>query len=338
MDRFKLTALRLAEPPAGIAQCRSLLLTQGVEGERDASTRALLPLPPGSLAALMPALEELRVLHTSRAAAADYSHYDLAAGLSGHPLLRELRLVVRRRADEQALGPWACWGAGRTPLRTMPHLRVLQLVGCWRLSLDDMLTDVAGCPELEQLEVYYDQEALEECEGHGRRDKELWERPLTGVGLLRLSGGACAGSLRRVVLETPGHCPSESTPHVGFRLVSVAALLAGCLRLQYLQLQAALDIATLARRIASAPDFEGTAVSAEAALCESLAMSEIQDALSRAEALVGGLLEERLYDLGVVAPARLRFSGYNHYESHEEMTMRVIGNVGGCEVNWSMGR
>jgi hypothetical protein len=342
MARLELSDLDLANVPAEAEAACSLQLTQSVVGERDASTAELLPLAPVSLVAVLPKLEELTVMHSDREAAAVYSHYDIAAGLRGHPLLRELRLAVRtpKRTPKEARAEppectWSCWAPGRAPLRTMPRLQVLQLQGCRRLGLEELLADAAGCPALEQLEVRYDQEAHEEEEVWGEHVQ--WEPPLTGAGLQLLACGAASGSLRRVVLETLARDPDGGpfrAPPVGFRLKSVAALLAGCPQLQYLQLHAVLDTKALGSKIASSDGCTETSEWAADVVTEHLMQCMITDEVRRAEELVGGLVEEQLSQLGVAAPARLRFSGYDHF--FNQLLMRVAGSVGDCEVYFSM--
>jgi hypothetical protein len=73
----------------------------------------LPPLPPGSLAVLLPELQQLDVKCSCKAVPPEYSHYDIAAALQGHKQLQVLRLDCGSPRQEAQL--WGCWAPERRP-------------------------------------------------------------------------------------------------------------------------------------------------------------------------------------------------------------------------------
>jgi hypothetical protein len=127
----------------------------------------------GSLVAVLPALQRLDVS----------GDVDVPRALLGHPQLTEL--CLRSGLDGGCSG--AGWPQGL--LSSMPRLRKLHFYEPPCPKLDELLADAAGCPQLEDLEVLiYMGDHQRGC--------------LSGAGLAALAAGACAGSLRRLVLDT----------------------------------------------------------------------------------------------------------------------------------------
>jgi hypothetical protein len=139
----------------------------------------------GRLVKLLPALRQLHAL----------CHSDISAlatvprALQGHPQLAELCLDA---SDEESCGGQHVeWPQQQSVLGSLPQLRRLLVKGVPCGTLDDLLADAAGCPQLEELEVMGCW-----CDGDCRK------HALTGAGLAALAEGACRGSLRSVVLDT----------------------------------------------------------------------------------------------------------------------------------------
>jgi hypothetical protein len=90
----------------------------------------------------------------------------------------------------EQLPPWP----GRSPLRSMPRLRSLRLLGGVDARvLGALLQDAAGCAQLQELELVADE--LDSASG-GPAEPSSWEH-----GLLALARGAARLSLRRLVIK-----------------------------------------------------------------------------------------------------------------------------------------
>jgi hypothetical protein len=119
-------------------------------------------------------------------------------------------------------------------LASLQQLRTVRLKQCACQPIDEVLAVLAGCPQLQELEVAH---------GWGGLPRRAPKPPeLEGRNLEQLVLGACAGSLWRVAisLEPPDHCaPSNrAEQRLGFSLSQVARLLDGrCPQLKELQLQ-----------------------------------------------------------------------------------------------------
>jgi hypothetical protein len=142
--------------------------------------------PPGMLATLLPRLQHID-LHVQ-----DNSRLDVVAALRGHPALRQLDVRFKSRSELPV--QQQPWPAG--VLSSMPQLRTVRLEGMRCRGFDAPMQDAAGCPQLEALAV----ELATWCDKTGH--KERLQEPTIGAGLAALAGGACRGTLRRLVLYT----------------------------------------------------------------------------------------------------------------------------------------
>jgi hypothetical protein len=290
-------------------------------------------LQPGSLVALLPELRQLDV-KSWQDKASDCSECSIATALQGHQQLQELRVDCSRPRRPQEEQLWRCWAPGRRPLSSMPRLRLLHLRGCTRLGLDKLLSDAAGCPELQELEVLHIGELCAQ--------RQLKEEAVTGSGLAALAGGACRGRLRRLVLVAPGSLGGGR----GFPICQVAALLGdgGCPQLEYLELHVQLDLGALVGLQLEQPSAVevvaadvGVQQVDEAGMLQGWLMAgEVTEELECGMEHVELLLEKQLEALGV-AGAELGFEGFVHLEGGGPRLHPVVkGQVGGCAVSWTL--
>jgi hypothetical protein len=317
-------ATTAAAPALGIT---SLKLHRGVCGWQDDWQLALPPLQPGSLAALLPELQQLNV-KSCYGISSEYSHYHIAAALQGHQQLQALRIDCDCWPQEEQQ-QWGCWAPGRRPLSSMPRLRLLHLLrGCTRLGLDELLADAAGCPELQELEVEY---SGERCAQQPLQQEEA----VTGWGLAALARGACRWRLRSLWLK-----PFETwvLKDVGFPIHHVAALLGdgACPQLEFLNLNLQLDLGALVELQLELDEWAGRQASkgqqghqrATAGILQRWLIFpfHVRDQLKQGMEHVEVLLERQLEALGVV--------GDELYFDNELMCPLVAGCVGGCAVTW----
>jgi hypothetical protein len=142
------------------------------------------PPPPGTLSYLLPSLQRLHAWGFKGDVHFRALHL-ICQALQGHQQLRELKVSQGSIQDYQHR--WQRQLAG------IRHLQVLEVQGelpC--SSIDDLLADAAGCPELQELLLsprYVPEKASELRRGWFSRQ-----------GLQRLRGSACSGSLRKLVL------------------------------------------------------------------------------------------------------------------------------------------
>jgi hypothetical protein len=315
-------------------------------------------LQPGSLVALLPELRQLDV-KSRQDKASDCSECSIATALQGHQQLQELRVDCGRPRRPQEEQLWRCWAPGRRPLSSMPRLRLLHLASCTRLGLDELLSDAAGCPELQELEVVHSN--ADPCSD----DLAVQEEAPTGRGLAALAGGACRGQLRRLVLVLPGLMGRGS-----LLIGDVAVLLGGCQQLEYLRLQLQLDLSALGGLLLQQQQQQLGAVESQAALevqqerwrlgdwdgClgsdaaatagmmwDCMVAGEVSDELEEGIKSVGALLEQQLGALGVVGAelgvvgAELGFVRLSSTEWGGECLHALVkGWVGDCAVVWAL--
>jgi hypothetical protein len=177
-----------------------------------------------SLAAILPALKRWEATDCNGRLL-----IDVPSALRGHPQLTELRL---KGMDYCTWRP--SWPAQQGLLSGLPQLRKLVLDSAPCSDLEGML---AGCPHLEEVT-------------HETWEDDAREAIFTGAGLEALAGGACSGSLRRLVLDTQladfigryHRSPGFPVGNLCFSVASAAALLRpGALpQLRELQLDVAL--------------------------------------------------------------------------------------------------
>jgi hypothetical protein len=207
----KLQQLRLASIHVVLEQQQALqrlvcLTSAGDVRIRVASEQAG---PDGSATWALPQLQQL--------ACGPVSLVGLAASLRGHAKLRQLRASTAGQAPEQ-------WPAGGQLLGSLAALQQLQLSDMALTNPDALVADVAGCSELQQLELRLRAPDAagssggrlngSRAAGIGRALSKLLmltssgssssSGRVTSGGLLVLSWGACRGSLWSVVLDTAG--------------------------------------------------------------------------------------------------------------------------------------
>jgi hypothetical protein len=201
LNSLKLDLLHGAAP----LNIASLVVYDQLLGSNDLTTGQVPELQPVCLTALLPELQHMDMDNRSDmpAVCRTYGcHVRIAAALQGHPRLQHLRINswdAQDTDDEEPVEP-CCQQHMRRQLASLQQLRTMKLPLCVCQPVDEMLAVVAGCPQL------------------------------AGRGLEQLALGACASSLRRVVLSDI------------FPLSQVARLLDGsCPQLQHLELQVVLE-------------------------------------------------------------------------------------------------
>jgi hypothetical protein len=226
----------------------SLVLYHQLLGSEDPATGQVPKLQPGCLAALLPELQPLEVLNSNDEPAdcRTYGcHTRIAAALQGHQHLQHLEIHSwdEQHTDDEWEPP-CCQQHMRGALASLQQLRTVRLLQCACQHIDEVLAVLAGCPQLQELEVAH---------GRGGLPRRAPEPPeLEGRGLEQLALGACAGTLRQMALCCAPFLEIHTSEHVhhGFSMRQVARLLDGsCPQLQELELQVLLEPPPLMRQV-----------------------------------------------------------------------------------------
>jgi hypothetical protein len=145
----------------------------------------------GALTHMLPRAKQLVII------SANSSYRFIAEALRGHEQLHSLDIIgVPMNTDDT----WP-----QLHLRTISKLRTFVIEGATCSCLEDIIADVAGCSELEDISIVCDAHNPNDC-NHLDATLEVLKQPLEVEAVIRpaavqaLISGACRSSLQRVVL------------------------------------------------------------------------------------------------------------------------------------------
>jgi hypothetical protein len=346
---LELFSLELDLRGAAPLHVTSLALHCELLGSKDPATGRVPELQPGCLTVLLPELQclELYQVVEEPAECRTYGcHARIAAALQGHPHLQHLRINSwdAQHTDDEDGGEEpaepCCQQHMRRQLASLQQLRTVRLLQCACQPVDEVLAVLAGCPQLQDLEVAY---------GMGGPPLRPPQPPqLAGRGLEQLALGACASSLRRVAVDLNRYAPSDAYHYCltesdaaargcgGFPLSQVARLLDGsCPQLQQLELQVVLEQQPLLGPV----NADGVAFLAGGPVGEGL----LRSMEGVAQQLQGQLQQLVGEGLGAV---QLQWEGFQSMQHRHRpaaddictlapVPVIIVGMVGGTRVRWT---